>query len=121
MKIVLWDTRRNDAQKDFAGGMGVGMHPGTGGVRGRIIRSMYMRDYRPPALNFAYLAAILKQLGHDVEYVLDETPSADLYIFNPSLLTLGAEIEAIEEVNRKYPASKRLWLAKLHLRCPENL
>ena len=71
MRIVLWDTRHNDAQKDFAGGMGVGMHPGKGGLRGRIIRMMYQRDCRPVAMNFAYLSAILKQLGHQVTYAVD--------------------------------------------------
>ena len=56
MNVVLWDTRRNDVQKDFAGGMGVGMHPGTGGWRGKIIRHMYKQDYRPVAMNFAYFS-----------------------------------------------------------------
>ena len=56
MQIVLWDTRKNDVQKDFAGGLGVGMYPGGGGIRGRIIRHFYKRDFRPVALNFAYLA-----------------------------------------------------------------
>ncbi len=91
MKFVLWDTRQNDAQKDFAGGMGVGMHAGSGGLRGRVVRYMYRRDYRPPAMNFAYLSAILKRLGHHVEYSLDNIPPADAYIFNPALVT--AEIE----------------------------
>ena len=45
MNIVLWDTRKNDVQKDFAGGMGVGMHPGAGGPRGKIIRYMYPVSY----------------------------------------------------------------------------
>ena len=95
MKIVLWDTRKNDAQKDFAGGMGVGMHPGTGGIRGRIVRRMYKRDYRPPSMNFAYLSAILKNMGHNVEYTLDEIPDGDVYIFNPSLLTAEISISAV--------------------------
>ena len=83
MNVVLWDTRRNNAQKDFAGGMGVGMHPGTGGIRGKIIRQMYLRDYRPTPLNFAYLVAVIKRLGHTPIYSLDQTnpPTADVYIF----------------------------------------
>ena len=91
MKIVLFDTRQNDAQKDFAGGMGVGMHPGGGGWKGRFVRAMYRRDYRPVAMNFAYLVAILKKLGHDVCYSHNIRTQADVYIFNPSLLTLAIE------------------------------
>lgn len=108
MKVVLWDTRRNDVQKDFAGGMGVGMHPGTGGLRGKIVRYMYRRDYRPPAMNFAYLGAIIKRLGHRVEYTLDKIPKADVYIFNPALLTLDIEMQTIQQVKRDYPKSKIL-------------
>ncbi len=106
MKIVLWDTQRNDVQKDFAGGMGVGMHPGTGGWRGKLVRYMYKRDNRPVALNFAYLSAILKQLGHWVQYVVDETPDADLYIFNPALMTLEIEKEVIRNIKRRSPATR---------------
>jgi radical SAM superfamily enzyme YgiQ (UPF0313 family) len=106
MKIVLWDTRRNDAQKDFAGGMGVGMFPGRGGLRGRLVRHWYRRDYRPVAMAFAYLGAIFKQLGHDVDYVEDELPTADVFVFHPSLLTLAIERETMEQINRTQPSAK---------------
>lgn len=96
MRIVLWDTRQDDVEKDFAGGFGVGHYHGGGGVRGWIIRRMYRRDYRPPALHFAYLTAIFRQQGHQVEYALDEVPrGADLYIFNPALISLNRELQAI--------------------------
>ena len=108
MNVVLWDTRRNNAQKDFAGGMGVGMHPGTGGIRGKIIRQMYLRDYRPTPLNFAYLVAVIKKLGHTPIYSLDQQnpPTADVYIFNPALVTLDVEIEAIRNVRSRNPKAK---------------
>ena len=110
MNVVLWDTRRNNAQKDFAGGMGVGMHPGTGGIRGKIVRRMYKRDFRPTALNFAYLAAVLKRLGHTPIYSLDQQnpPTADVYVFNPALVTLGAEIEQIKHVCSRNATAKVL-------------
>ena len=106
LKVAMWDTRRNDVQKDFAGGMGVGMHPGGGGVRGRFIRMMYMRDYRPVALNFAYLGAVIKKLGHQVTYLQDRLEKADVYFFNPSLLTVEFERQTILQVVRKYPDAK---------------
>jgi len=110
MNVVLWDTRRNNAQKDFAGGMGVGMHPGTGGIRGKIVQQMYKRDYRPTALNFAYLAAVLKKLGQTPIYSLDQQnpPTADVYIFNPALVTLASEIEQIKHVCSQNPNAQVL-------------
>jgi len=99
MHVVLWDTNRRDVSKDFAGGYGVGQYPGHGGLRGKIIRHFYKRDRRPVALTYAYLAAIFRQLGHTVQYVVDRTDvPADLYIFLPALITLDLERQAIGEV-----------------------
>ncbi len=108
MKVVLWDTRRNDVQKDFAGGMGVGVHPGTGGWRGKIIRRLYKQDYRPVAMNFAYLAAIVKKLGHEVSYSLDDVPQADVFIFNPALQTVDAEKNVMLRIVKQQPNAKIL-------------
>ena len=118
MKVILWDTRLNDVQKDFAGGMGVGMHPGTGGLRGKIIQRMYRRDYRPTALNFAYLVAVLKRLGHEVGYHLKSAhetavPVADVYIFNPALISLASELAAIKEIKKRQPECKILVVGKV--------
>ena len=74
-----------------------------------MIRWAYKRDCRPVALNFAYLAAIFRQLGHTVEYAEDNVPTgADLYVFNPSLITLHLEIAAMREVLAKNPRAKCL-------------
>lgn len=116
MRVLLWDTRRNDVQKDFAGGMGVGMHPGTGGTRGKIVQRMYRRDYRPTALNFAYLIAILKKLGHQVTYHLESAepfassslPTSDVYIFNPALISLPLELQVIKQIRKSQPSAKVL-------------
>ena len=122
MHVVIWDTRRNHAQKDFAGGMGVGMHPGTGGWRGKIIQRMYLRDYRPTALNFAYLVGVVKQLGHTAEYVLDETPPrADVYIFNPALITLEIELARIKRVRAEQPHAKILLVGQVAFALAESL
>jgi len=108
MKVCLWDTRVNDVQKDFAGGMGVGMPTGAGGARSRFIRHLYKRDVRPTALNFAYLVAVLKQLGLEVNYCVDEIVPADVFIFNPALLSLDLEMQTIEKISAQYPKSKIL-------------
>jgi len=104
MRVVLWDTRKLDVAKDFAGGFGVGQYPGHGGLGGRIIRHFYKRDRRPVALVFAYLAAIFRSLGHRVEYALDRVPAgADLYVFNPSLITVALERQAMQQARASSP------------------
>jgi len=92
MRIVLWDTRKLDVSKDFGGGMGIGQYPDRGGFRDKVIRYFYRRDRRPVALLFAHLAAIFRQLGHQVDYVEYRiVADADLVVFNPSLITLDIE------------------------------
>ncbi len=104
MRIVLWDTRKLGVSKDFAGGMGVGRYRGEGGPRDRLIRLFYSRDRRPVALLYAHLAAVFRQLGHEVQYVEDDIPAAaDVYVFNPSLITLKIEQEAVAAARKKNP------------------
>jgi radical SAM superfamily enzyme YgiQ (UPF0313 family) len=98
MHVCLWDTRHRIVSKDFAGGFGVGMFPGGRNLRQRLVRWGYRRDRRPVALNFAYLAAIFRRLGHSVEYCVDRLPSdADLYVFNPALQTIDLEQAAMRQ------------------------
>jgi anaerobic magnesium-protoporphyrin IX monomethyl ester cyclase len=107
MHIVLWDTRKGDVSKDFAGGFGVGQHPGHGGWRGWIIRHFFTRDRRPVALLFAYMAAIFRRLGHTVEYAVDRMPDrADLIVFCPSLITLTLERKTITEARTRHPNAR---------------
>src|SRR5208283_301577 len=109
MNVILWDTRQLDVSKDFAGGFGVGMYRGLGGPRDAIVRWFYRRDYRPPALLFAHLATIFARLGHHVEYVVDQPPrGADLYLLNPSLITLNLERRVIARLLSEEPQARVL-------------
>jgi anaerobic magnesium-protoporphyrin IX monomethyl ester cyclase len=109
MHVVLWNTRKLDASKDFAGGFGVGQYPGHGGLRGRVIRRFFKRDRRPVPLVLAHLAAVFRQLGHEVEYVEDRrAPDADLYVFCPSLITLDLERRTIAALLARRPAARIL-------------
>ncbi|HEY2251623.1 MAG TPA: hypothetical protein VGH74_11205, partial [Planctomycetaceae bacterium] len=107
LRIVLWDTRHGGAFKDFAGGFGVGQFTGTG-LRSKIIEHFYRSDFRSPPLAYGYLAAGLAKLGHKVEYCLEDTPAADVYIFNPALMTFPHELEVIRRLNAKSPKTKIL-------------
>ena len=109
MNILLWDTRRLDVSKDFAGGFGVGMYRGPGGPRDAVVRWFYRRDRRPAALLFAYLAGVFGRLGHRVKYVVDRPPcGADLYVFNPSLITLELERRVIARLLAEEPQARVL-------------
>ena len=120
MYVVLWDTRKLDASKDYAGGFGIGMYPGRGGPRGRIIRRFFTRDRRPVALLFAHLAAIFHRLGHRVEYSEDRVPSGgDLYVFCPSLITLNLEREAITRAVELDPKARVLVVGPVASVIPE--
>ena len=107
MRVVLWDTSHLGVSKDFAGGFGVGKYQGDGGFRSRLIRRFFDRDCRPVALAFAYLAAILRRLGHEVWYVEERTDiEADLYVFCPSLITLDFERGAISAILARSPRAR---------------
>ena len=64
------------------------------------------RVWRSPPLAYGYLAAGLGKLGHTVEYCLDDTPAADVYIFNPALMTLPFELEVIRRLNERSPSGQ---------------
>lgn len=120
MHVVLWDTRKLDVSKDFAGGMGVGQFPRGGGIRGSLVRHFYKRDRRPTAMLFAYLAAIFRQLGHDVAYSEDKLPvGADLYVFNPSLITIHLEREAMARAVAENPSARVLAVGAVATMLPD--
>ncbi|HLJ10765.1 MAG TPA: radical SAM protein [Planctomycetaceae bacterium] len=118
MHIVLWDTRHGGVFKDFAGGFGVGQFRGSG-LRAKIIEHFYRRDFRAPPLAYGYLAAGLAKLGHTVEYCLEKTPPADLYIFNPALMTLPHELDVIRRVNAIAPRTRIVVCGQVAASMPE--
>lgn len=121
MRVCLWDTKKRFVSKDFAGGFGVGMFPGGKNLRQRLVRWGYRRDRRPVALNFSYLAAILRQLGHRVEYAVDEfVADADLYIFNPALQTIDLEQAAIQQALRQSHKPRVLVVGAVAYALPEK-
>ena len=120
MRVILWDTTEDSVQKDYAGGMGTGLYHGRGGVLDWLLRRGYRRDNRPVALNFAYLAGIFKKLGHTVHYVRDRLPpDADLYIFNPALMTLGVEHQMMQELLVRRPDANILITGPVAYALPE--
>jgi radical SAM superfamily enzyme YgiQ (UPF0313 family) len=119
LRIVLWDTRHGGAFKDFAGGFGVGQFRGQG-LRAKIIEHFYRRDFRAPPLAYGYLAAGLTRAGHLVEYCLEETPEADVYIFNPALMTLPHELEVIRQLNVRAPQTQIVVVGQVASTMPDS-
>jgi radical SAM superfamily enzyme YgiQ (UPF0313 family) len=119
LRIVLWDTRHGGAFKDFAGGFGVGQFRGRG-LRAKIIEHFYRRDFRAPPLAYGYLAAGLSRLGHTVEYCLEEKPEADVYIFNPALMTLPHELEVIRGLNERSPQTEIIVVGQVASTMPDS-
>jgi radical SAM superfamily enzyme YgiQ (UPF0313 family) len=121
MHICLWDTHQRLVSKDFAGGFGVGMFAGGKNLRQRLVRWGYRRDRRPVALNFAYLASILRQLGHHVEYSVDAlSANVDIYIFNPALQTIGLEQAAIRQALQQSPKPRVFVVGAVAYALPEK-
>jgi radical SAM superfamily enzyme YgiQ (UPF0313 family) len=121
MHVCIWDTRKRSISKDFAGGFGVGVFPGGDNMRQRLVRWGYQRDCRPVSLTFAYLAAILRKLGHTVEYCVDGLPAkADLYVFNPALQTIDLEQVAIRNALNASPGSRVLVVGAVAHALPEQ-
>jgi anaerobic magnesium-protoporphyrin IX monomethyl ester cyclase len=118
LHIVLWDTRHGGAFKDFAGGFGVGQFRGSG-LRAKIIEYFYRNDFRSPPMAYGYLAAGLAQLGHTVEYCLEEMPPADVYIFNPALMTLPYELTVIRKLKEQSPRTEILVVGQVASTMPE--
>ncbi|MBI3866366.1 MAG: B12-binding domain-containing radical SAM protein [Planctomycetia bacterium] len=119
LRVVLWDTRHGGAFKDFAGGYGVGQFRGKG-PRAKIIEYFYRNDFRSPPLAYGYLAAGLQKLGHTVAYSLEETPPADVYVFNPALMTLPYELEVMRRLNETAPKTKLLAVGTVASTMPES-
>ena len=58
---------------------------------------------------FAHLAAVFARLGHRVQYAVDQPPrGADLYVFNPSLITLDLERQVIARLLAEEPQARVL-------------
>jgi anaerobic magnesium-protoporphyrin IX monomethyl ester cyclase len=120
MHVVLWNTRKLGAAKEFAGGFGVGPYPGRRGLRDWLIRRFFRTDRLPVPLLYAHLAAAFARLGHRVEYAEDRLPhGADLYVFCPSLMTLHLEQQTIGQLRQQNPAARVLVVGLLASVMPE--
>ena len=115
MHVVLWDTRKRAVVKDDLGGW----ESWTSAAAGTWRPWSSLAD-RPVMLQWAYLAAVLRRLGHTVEHAVDKVPRAgQLFIFHPALLTLDLERKAIRQAVAVAPKAQILLTGPVAAAWPE--
>lgn len=103
MRITLVDvqTRKTAINKDLSGGFGTSSDFGNG-LAGTLLKKMKKHGVRLPVLAFGYLAAILRQQGHDVRFSTGASvPGTDLYLIYASLVEHAAEIDCARRLKQE--------------------
>tara|TARA_B100000315_G_scaffold260500_1_gene322416 strand:+ start:195 stop:1505 length:1311 start_codon:yes stop_codon:yes gene_type:complete len=94
MKIALLDVKSASKQcinKDFMAGYGWAFNAG-GSLLAKIINIVKEKGELLPLLSFGYLAGIFKKYGHEVEYVTNKIPHADIVFISSSMVDYRNEI-----------------------------
>ena len=95
MKIAFLDVRSSRTEsinKDFMGGYGWAFNAGSS-LPAQLINFVKRAGEKLPIMSFGYLAAILSEGGHEVEYAQDKVPSADIVIIQSSMVEHNSEME----------------------------
>ncbi len=96
MRIALVDISsdgRNLVYKDWAGGYGTTFSVGKS-LRARFLERAKKTGIKLPLTRFGYLAAVLKQCGHEVAFYEDElTDAVDVVLLHSSIVDFHAELE----------------------------
>ena len=104
MRIALVDVSsdgRNLVYKDWAGGYGTTFSVGKS-LRARFLERAKKTGIKLPLTRFGYLAAVLKQSGHDVALYEDELPeAADVVLLHSSIVDFHAELELAERLRKE--------------------
>lgn len=108
MKIGLLNVVNKEKKyamnKDLAGGMGTYSDFGKGILLG-FLSLLKGKNLNLPVLTFAYIQAILKNKGHDVEYTENEDieKEYDIILIYGSIIDYKNEINAYRHIKKKYP------------------
>lgn len=103
MKISLLNikSRRKECiNKDFMGGYGWAFHIGNS-LPARLIEFVKKTGEHLPIMSYGYLASIFKNNGHEVEFVENRIPEADLVIFQPTMVDYREEIDWLKKIKQK--------------------
>lgn len=103
MKISLLNVlseRRECVNKDVMGGFGEATSIGDS-IGARLIERLKKNGVKLPIFSLAYLAAIFSQNNHEVEFITNEIPEADLVVIPSSIVEYKAEIEMAEKIRQQ--------------------
>lgn len=103
MKISLLDIKTHKRQcvnKDFMGGYGWVFNAGNS-FRANLINQVKRWGEILPIMSFGYIASILHNNGHSVEYLRNEIPDADLVIMSSSMVDYRREIEWARAIRKR--------------------
>lgn len=111
MKIALLNVvnkkRKEAMNKDLAGGMGTASSFGRSFLA-RILTFIKGKTIRLPIISFAFLQAILKEKGHEVEYFESDNlkESFDLVMIYGSIVDFRNELDIARDIKAKNPRTK---------------
>lgn len=98
MKITLLNIQEPGDNKDYNGGFGTTWQIGES-LLSKILEKMRSKEEYFPLISYGYLAAILKQNGHEVEFVENDIPeNSDLVILHGSPIRYNKEIEFLKKI-----------------------
>lgn len=98
MKITLLNIQEPGDNKDYNGGFGTTWQIGSSFLS-RILQKMRSKGEYFPIVSYGYLASILKQNGHKVEFLENEIPkNSDLILLHASPIRHKKEMEFLKKI-----------------------
>ena len=100
MKIAFLNvksSRKECINKDFMSGYGWAFNAGNS-MRARLINFVKKQGESLPLMSFGYMSALFQAHGHEVEYLTNKIPSADIAFITSSMVDYRNEIEWAKKV-----------------------
>ena len=108
MKVALLEItaeRPECVNKDFMGGYGWAFHIGKS-LPARLIEFVKKWGEKVPILYFAYLAAIFRDHGHQVQVLANAVPDADLVLLHGSMIDYKNELRWCDRIKKERPGTR---------------
>ena len=100
MKVTLLNIQEPGDNKDYNGGFGTTWQIGNSFLS-KILKKMRSKGEYFPLISYGYLATILKQNGHEVEFIENKIPeNSDLIIIHGSPIRYNKEIEFLKKIKQ---------------------
>jgi len=98
--LLLIKSKNKQVNKDYNGGFGTGFHIGSS-LPAKMLEFVRARGENLPFISYAYIAAILKQNGHQVRVRENIIPRSGLVILNPSLVDYRKEVKFMKRIKKR--------------------